>query len=82
MQADSATATCIATLEGQPEELYCCDWLQSGPQTLEHLITASGRSVALWDVAKDKPRRVSEVELKSDQVYGTRFAVMSSLCGS
>jgi hypothetical protein len=37
---------------------------------MEHLITASGRCVALWDVTMDKPCKVSEMQLISEDVHG------------
>ena len=56
---------CLSVLGGHSEELYCSEWVRGHDN---HLLTASGRSVAIWDTATAK--KFSETELVSTSVFG------------
>lgn len=69
---------CIAVLEGHAEELYCCEWVRNS----EHVVTASGSDIMLWDISRQ--RRIAQAMLRSPSVHSTSHtrttAVLLSDC--
>eukprot|EP00892_Ulva_mutabilis_P001940 jgi/Ulvmu1/11747/UM008_0160.1 len=54
---------CVVELEGHKEELYYCEWVNN----TEHVLTASGSELMLWDLSRQ--RRIARVMLKSSSVH-------------
>ena len=48
---DTHCASCRTTIADHSEEVYYCDWEGHGSSGSAQLITASGKRVAVWDVA-------------------------------
>lgn len=58
---------CVAVLDGHAEELYCCEWVRDS----EHVVTASGSDVMLWDISKK--RRIAQLMLQSSSVHSAPY---------